>query len=951
MRSGVASRRLAVVPAVLGGLCGALLPASESLAACAPATGDNVTVTCLNTTINQGPGINTGYGAGNQNGLTINVQPGASVLGTSIGIDLNGNNTINNSGTISTNGTPVLGNAYGINTNGALTVVNSGTIGRTDLVIPGNNDLAGINTLGTDLVVTNTSTGVIQGTAAIQASGTPSVMTVTNSGLISGLVGGGGVGIFGDTVTLTNNASGTITADAVGVNANTATIYNYGTISAPAAGSFGTAINVNSLTLVNYASGVITGDGGAISGSFIPVATITNFGTISATGGLSTAIFGINHATITNNVGATIVGDLTAISTSTTSTVFNAGTITGVNGDAIDLGGTGNTLTIAPTSVINGNVVAGGTDTFQLGGPGTGTFDLALIGAQYQGFTTFNKVDASTWTLTGTGNQAWTVQAGRLLVDGDLSAAPGITVNPGGTLGGSGILPTTNVNGGVFAPGHANGPGAITVSGNLSFQAGSTYLVQLAPSTASIANVSGTAALAGTVLAALQPGSYVTRQYTILSAGGGFGGSKFSNLAFVPSGFGGNLTYTPTTVVLDLTAQLGQNGPLGQNQQNVANAINNFFNNGGALPPGFLNAFGGGSTALSQLSGEAATGSQQSAFQLMDQFLSFMIDPFVDGGSPIGGAGGRRMGFAAEQPELPPEIALAYAAVLKAPPRTFEQRWSVRGAAYGGYNRISGDLNGLGTHDLSARAGGFAGAVDYHVTHDTVIGVALAGGETNWGLADGLGGGRSDAFQAGAYGATRNGPAYLAGSLAYTWHAASTDRLAVAGDELTARFNAQSFGGRLESGYRWAWPMVAVTPYAAVQAQGFFLPSYRETDLGGGGFGLAFASRTATDTRSELGARFERAVTLNPTSALTLRARLAWAHDWVSDPMLSATFEMLPGASFVVNGAVPAKDSALATAGAELRLANGVSLLGKFDGQFASHANTYAGSGVLRYVW
>jgi uncharacterized protein with beta-barrel porin domain len=92
-------------------------------------------------------------------------------------------------------------------------------------------------------------------------------------------------------------------------------------------------------------------------------------------------------------------------------------------------------------------------------------------------------------------------------------------------------------------------------------------------------------------------------------------------------------------------------------------------------------------------------------------------------------------------------------------------------------------------------------------------------------------------------------------------------------------------------------------------------------------------------------------VSLNPTSVLALRARLAWAHDWVSDPMLSATFEMLPGASFVVNGAVPAKDSALAIAGAELRLLNGVSLMGKFDGQFASHANTYTGSGVIRYVW
>ena len=84
--------------------------------------------------------------------------------------------------------------------------------------------------------------------------------------------------------------------------------------------------------------------------------------------------------------------------------------------------------------------------------------------------------------------------------------------------------------------------------------------------------------------------------------------------------------------------------------------------------------------------------------------------------------------------------------------------------------------------------------------------------------------------------------------------------VAVAGDALSARFNAQSFGGRLEGGYRMAWPVAAVTPYAAVQAQSFSTPSYSETDLSGGGFGLAFAARTATDTRSELGARFEHAM-------------------------------------------------------------------------------------------
>jgi len=38
-------------------------------------------------------------------------------------------------------------------------------------------------------------------------------------------------------------------------------------------------------------------------------------------------------------------------------------------------------------------------------------------------------------------------------------------------------------------------------------------------------------------------------------------------------------------------------------------------------------------------------------------------------------------------------------------------------------------------------------------------------------------------------------------------------------------------------------------------------------------------------------------------------------------------------------------------AGAELRLINGLSLLGKFDGEFASHSSTYAGTGTVRYTW
>ena len=179
----------------------------------------------------------------------------------------------------------------------------------------------------------------------------------------------------------------------------------------------------------------------------------------------------------------------------------------------------------------------------------------------------------------------------------------------------------------------------------------------------------------------------------------------------------------------------------------------------------------------------------------------------------------------------------------------------------------------------------------------------------------------------------------------------STDRFAFAGDHLTASFNAQSFGGRVEGGYRFMTYYGGLTPYAAIQSQTFHTPGYTETDLNGGGFALGFNSRNATDTRSELGGRFDRLLLLNPEAALTLRARVAWAHDWISDPSLAAVFQTLPGASFIVNGATPAEVRAEFFAGAELRLANGVTLIGKFDGEFASHSSTYAGTGTVRYTW
>jgi uncharacterized protein with beta-barrel porin domain len=84
---------------------------------------------------------------------------------------------------------------------------------------------------------------------------------------------------------------------------------------------------------------------------------------------------------------------------------------------------------------------------------------------------------------------------------------------------------------------------------------------------------------------------------------------------------------------------------------------------------------------------------------------------------------------------------------------------------------------------------------------------------------------------------------------------------------------------------------------------------------------------------------------------LILRGRVAWAHDWVSNPALNASFESLPGTSFTVFGAPIPHDSALTSVSAQLFFRPNWSVLVKFDGEFASGSQTYAGTGTLRYTW
>jgi uncharacterized protein YhjY with autotransporter beta-barrel domain len=364
--------------------------------------------------------------------------------------------------------------------------------------------------------------------------------------------------------------------------------------------------------------------------------------------------------------------------------------------------------------------------------------------------------------------------------------------------------------------------------------------------------------------------------------------------------------------------------------------------------------------ALTQASGETATGTQQTTFQAMGLFLGVLTDPFMarrgmnDGERAIPFAD--ESGATAYQADGKLRSSSerdAYAAVYKKAPAfaPFEQRWSVWSAGFGGSQTTSGDPS-VGSNAATSQIAAMAVGADYLFSPNTIAGFAMAGGGTNFSVANG-GGGRSDLFQAGAFIRHSEGPSYISAALAYGWQDISTDRtVVIAGfDDLHAHFDANAYSGRIEGGYRFVTPWMGLTPYAAGQFTTLDLPSYAEQALTGAtSFALSYNSKSVTDGRTELGFRTDKSFAMQD-SILILRTRLAWAHDYNPDRNAAATFQALPGASFIVNGAALASDSALTSASAELKWKNGWSVAATFEGEFSDVTSSYAGKGVIRRVW
>jgi uncharacterized protein with beta-barrel porin domain len=348
----------------------------------------------------------------------------------------------------------------------------------------------------------------------------------------------------------------------------------------------------------------------------------------------------------------------------------------------------------------------------------------------------------------------------------------------------------------------------------------------------------------------------------------------------------------------------------------------------------------------------------------MGQFVGLMLDPFNRGTTtPSGGVSGYASedasAYAANGRQRSAAEREAYAMVTKAPPRQdFAARWNVWAAGFGGSQSTDGNAV-VGSSSTTSRIAAGAVGADYLIAPNTVAGFALAGGGTNFTVGNGLGSGRSDLFQAGTHVRHEIGAAYVAAALAYGWQDVTTTRtVTLAGlDQLQARFKANAYTGRLEGGYPFVspWMGVGITPYAAGQFTTFNLPAYAEAAvIGSNTFALSYGAKDVTASRSEFGVRTDRSFALTgtlPETTMTLRSRFAWAHDYANDRSIGATFQSLPGASFVVNGAAQSADKALTALAAELTWRNGVSLAGTFDGEFSGNSSSYTGRAVARYQW
>ncbi|UZD71795.1 autotransporter domain-containing protein [Brucella sp. JSBI001] len=749
------------------------------------------------------------------------------------------------------------------------------------------------------------------------------------------------------------------------------------------------ALGSNYLQINNAAgtfSGVISGVGGVNIGSGQQVFTGTNSYT-GGTGIMAGAVLELGNGGTEGSVAGSITNYGAVVFNRSDDVLYN-GEITG-NGLFAHVGS--GKLTLTTTSSSRGDVLIGPDSTLQLGSGGTtghigGTnFTGTIINL---GTLIYDRSNAVSWkgiyagngeiikegtnTLTLTGDSSnydglTTVKRGKLIVGdalgngklgGDVTVSDGATLGGYGTLGsGAGSLVSIQ-SGGILSPG--NSIGTLTINGDLTLQAGSFLMTELAgDGSADLVNVTGRANIVGShlVITALDPEvSYQAGQkYNILSAGSLVSGQfadVTSNSAFLTftldpeqslNAF--NVALTPKTTEPEPNkpepGEKPEPSPLfttvanTNNQFATAQALDSLSQTGSSLALYnrlLMLSADEARAAYDNLSGEAYAAAKGALIN-QSQFINSAITNRLqqaNGSTPT--APVATMNYVSEAKQ-------SQAFDVVTPQTDTEDLYTGWGYAYGAWSEQDSTSN---TGRMKSSVGGFVTGIDRLVYENWRLGLLAGYSHTSFNVDSRASSGSSDNYTLGAYTGTEwqlsNGNALAFSSgLAYTWHQIEMNRsvaFPAFGDNLNADYDAGTFQIFGELGYKIRLPKAVIEPYANLSYVRLGTDGFDED--GQTAAALSMNSDTMSTTFSTLGVRASTGFDLG-TIPTTARADIGWRHaSGDVNPVSTASF--VGSNAFTVAGAPIAKDAAIIEAGLDFALSKDAILGVSYSGQFGSGA-------------
>lgn len=569
------------------------------------------------------------------------------------------------------------------------------------------------------------------------------------------------------------------------------------------------------------------------------------------------------------------------------------------------------------------------------------------------------KRGAGELVLTGHSSYAGAtrVEGGFLSVMGSIASPT--SIGGAGTLAGTGLITGNVSNAGTIWAGNQHGVGTLTINGDYVQQAGGLLVQQLSPAGGlNHLAVTGTASLAGWV--ALGGGPQLLPRplsMAMLSAGQGITG-RFAGVEG-PFGDGSapfiqaSLRYEPNTAHLDIRT-------LPFDTPDVCASANQCAV-GGALERGLadadqdlrdvatlLQAAGtrdGARGALASLSGEVHAG------------LSTLA---LGGTSQFGGMISQRLS-ALRSGQAEPGLAeapLAYTSSLAANPAAAmlmrlpvqapasNNAWA-RGYGFGG--RLGGDANAGGA---TYRGGGVIGGFDRQVTPSFLTGFSLGYSSTDADFRRFSGKGSIDAYEGAFYGSYTTGKLRLDGLVGYGRLNLESERSIGFGGlsrQSKAKYDGDRFTGALEAGYAFDLGWSTIEPLLALRYT--FLRQGGFSETGAGSIGLTVAGQSASSLLGSVGLRLAREFALGE-GRLAIEARGRWQREFLDDTVaVDAAFIGAPAATFSVDAAKIARDSAILGVGLSARAGRNVTLFADYDVRLNSDVTAHAVTAGLRATW